>query len=113
MRTKRKIGSAAAIGPTIALATTALVLLANGPASRAADLPGQRANQQLPQLRIERPPPGQLPAAPPTAAGPSGSGAYGAIGAGSFPRSFQIPGTSTSIRIGGSIDESFHSRLDP
>jgi hypothetical protein len=28
----------------------------------------------------------------------------GTSGAGSFPRSFLIPGTSTSVRIGGSID---------
>lgn len=28
-------------------------------------------------------------------------GAVGAVGAGSFPRSFLIPGTDTSIRLGG------------
>jgi hypothetical protein len=28
----------------------------------------------------------------------------GTIGAGSFPRSFLVPGTDTSVRVGGSVD---------
>jgi hypothetical protein len=31
----------------------------------------------------------------------AGSSGYGVVGGGSFPRSFLIPGTETSIRIGG------------
>ncbi|HEY3911037.1 MAG TPA: hypothetical protein VGM07_14255 [Stellaceae bacterium] len=106
MIAKRNISSVAVIG-----LAGAFVLLANLAPARADGLPGPSANQ-LPQLRIDTPPPDQVPAAPPAAAGTSGSNAYGAIGAGSFPRSFQIPGTSTSVRIGGSIDESVRSRLD-
>ncbi|MGH7030788.1 MAG: hypothetical protein ACREE9_04195 [Stellaceae bacterium] len=119
MSAKRKTGSVAAIGPTIALAAAAFVLLAALPATRADDLPDLRAHQQLSQLRIDHPPPDQAPNGSPNASSTSGSTAYGATTApaqpsagGGFPRSFQIPGTSTSIRVGGSIDESVHSRLD-
>lgn len=111
MSTQPRMRSAAASGPIVALAT-AVVLLASLAPTRADEATDPRANQQLPQLRIGTPPADQVPAAPSTASGTGGSNANGAIGAGSFPRSFQIPGTSTSIRIGGSIDESAHSRLD-
>src|SRR6516162_5564432 len=100
MTTKRKFGSAAAIGAPIA----AFVLLAGSSAVRADELADLRANQELLQKRID-----QLSQAPPQAApyvpgfGPethkevSGVPAVG----GSFPRSFLIPGTDTSLRIGG------------
>jgi hypothetical protein len=38
----------------------------------------------------------------PAASGSPSLGAPSVVGAGSFPRSFLIPGTDTSIRIGGS-----------
>ena len=42
------------------------------------------------------------PATPVTRAyAPEPTGVGGTVGAGSFPRSFLIPGTDTSIRIGG------------
>src|SRR6516165_4240478 len=100
MTTKRKFGSAAAIGAPIA----AFVLLAGSSAASADELADLRANQELLQKRID-----QLSQAPPQAApyvpgfGPethkevSGVPTVG----GSFPRSFLIPGTDTSLRIGG------------
>ena len=84
--------------------SAALALLTGPPAARADELADLRANQELLQKRID-----QLSQAPPQAApyvpgfGPethkevSGVPAVG----GSFPRSFLIPGTDTSLRIGG------------
>jgi len=51
--------------------------------------------------------PSDGPSSPPQIGGPAASGtanlsALSVVGAGSFPRSFLIPGTDTSIRIGGS-----------
>jgi len=90
----------AAIGGPIA----AVSLLIGSPASRADELADLRANQELLQKRID-----QLSQAPPqaapfvpgfgpeTIAKPTGLPVSG----GSFPRSFLIPGTDTSLRIGG------------
>lgn len=70
-------------------------------------LPGASADeldnpttQQTFQSRID-----QLaqPAAPQTAGRPGEPIANGGASPGSFPRSFLIPGTDTSIRIGGSV----------
>src|SRR5271169_2540838 len=99
---KRNIGRAAAIG-----GLTATVALAMGlPAASADELADLRANQELLQRRID-----QLAQNPP-GPGINVPGAYGAQvtpGAmavhGSFPRSFLIPGTDTSIRVGGFVDE--------
>jgi hypothetical protein len=60
------------------------------PAAKADELADLRANQELLQQRLD-----QL-----AQAGPS-SGPSGPIGVGSFPRSFLIPGTDTSLRLGG------------
>src|SRR6516165_5977273 len=100
MTTKRKFGSAAAIGAPIA----AFVLLAGSSAASADELADLRANQELLQKRID-----QLSQAPPQAApyvpgfGPETHKEVAGIPAvgGSFPRSFLIPGTDTSLRIGG------------
>jgi hypothetical protein len=82
----------------------AISLLIGSPASRADELADLRANQELLQKRID-----QLSQAPPQAAPfvpgfgpetlskPTGVPVVG----GSFPRSFLIPGTDTSLRIGG------------
>jgi hypothetical protein len=102
MDRKRSLCSVAAIGGPIA----AISLLAGSPASRADELADLRANQELLQKRID-----QLSQAPPPGApgpyvpgfGPQapGAGAGAPIVTGSFPRSFLIPGTDTSLRIGG------------
>src|SRR5215467_4990294 len=97
---KRSLCSMAAIGGPIA----AVSLLMGSSASRADELADLRANQELLQKRID-----QLSQAPPqaapfvpgfgpeTLAKPTGLPVSG----GSFPRSFLIPGTDTSLRIGG------------
>ena len=99
MTRQRNFGSLAAIGGSIA----AIVLLAVSPAARADELADLRANQELLQKRID-----QLSQAPPPAPGPFVPG-FGPetrppgapVTTGSFPRSFLIPGTDTSLRIGG------------
>jgi hypothetical protein len=65
-----------------------------------ADESGNPTTRQSFQSRID-----QLaqPAAPQTAGRPYEPPANGGAGPGSFPRSFLIPGTNTSIRIGGSV----------
>jgi len=100
-------GAFAAIGGPIA----AIVLLASSPAARADELTDLRAsqehlraNQELLQKRID-----QLSQAPPPGApgvyvpgfGPETRPPSAPVTVGSFPRSFLIPGTETSLRIGG------------
>src|SRR6266478_2966385 len=97
-------GTFAAIGSL----TATIALLTGLPAASADELADLRANQELLQRRIE-----QLAQRDPNV--PRGGGVPGAYGAeavpgvplsgGSFPRSFLIPGTDTSIRIGGQITE--------
>jgi hypothetical protein len=98
----RTLGSrtAAALGGL----TATIALLTGLPVASADELADLRANQELLQRRIE-----QLAQA--TKAYPGVPGALGteaipgqAIIGGSFPRSFLIPGTQTSIRLGGFID---------
>src|SRR5262249_9923235 len=93
------IGAVAAIGGPIA----AILLLASSPAARADELADLRANQELIQKRID-----QLSQAPPPAPGPYVPGfgpetrpTAAPVTTGSFPRSFLIPGTDTSLRVGG------------
>jgi Porin subfamily/DcaP outer membrane protein len=106
------IASLAAIG-----GLTAAVALQTGlPAAQADELADLRANQQLMQQRIDQLAQAQAQAAPaPPLPGVSGGGQgvgipgmAAAPGApslgGSFPRSFLIPGTDTSIRVGGFVD---------
>src|SRR6516225_4222261 len=107
MTRKRNFGSVAAIGG----ATAAIALLTGFSDARADELADLRANQQLLQQRID-----QLAQAqqPPAAGGVPGGGpgsAYGtkpiagqSLAGGSFPRSFLIPGTDTSLRVGGFVD---------
>src|SRR5437870_1342199 len=99
MTGKRNIGSMAAIGGLSA----AIALLTGLPAVNADELADLRANQELLQKRID-----QLSQAPPPAPGPFVPGfgpearpATAPVSTGSFPRSFLIPGTDTSLRIGG------------
>src|SRR5438876_6699252 len=85
---KRNIGTMAALGGL----TAAIALLTGLPTASADELADLRANQELLQRRVD-----QL-----AQAGPSvGPGPGGPVLAGSFPRSFVIPGTEVSLRIGG------------
>jgi hypothetical protein len=81
----RTIATVAALG-----GMTAALALAGLPSAKADELADLRANQELLQQRLD-----QL-----SQAGPA-TGATGPIGVGSFPRSFLIPGTDTSMRVGG------------
>src|SRR5437868_8099946 len=93
MSKKRNIGTVAALGGL----TAAVALITALPSARADELGDLRANQELLQRRID-----QLAQVPPPAP-PGGPG--GPVMAGSFPRSFVIPGTEVSLRIGGQRSE--------
>jgi hypothetical protein len=88
-----KNGRNAAITATIACALSAPLAIGSY-AAQADELADSRANQELIQSRVD-----QLAQIQPGAAAPAAPGAP--IGAGSFPRSFMIPGTDTSLRLGG------------
>ncbi|MBV8736854.1 MAG: porin [Alphaproteobacteria bacterium] len=100
------IASLAAIG-----GFTAVIALQTGlPVAKADELADLRANQQLLQQRIDQLAQAQAPALPLPGSGAS-IGIPGMHAApqtpslgGSFPRSFLIPGTDTSIRVGGFVD---------
>jgi hypothetical protein len=104
MTRKRNIGSAAAIGGF----GVAIAFLAGSPMAGADELADLRANQELLQKRIDQlsqaapgsvPIPGQyVPGYGPPTGTP---GPNQPVTSGSFPRSFLVPGTDTSIRIGG------------
>src|SRR5712692_4787638 len=86
MSWKRNAAITAVAGGVISV----VALLTGVPSAKADELADLRANQELLQQRLD-----QLAQAP-----PGGPGAP-ATGVGSFPRSFLIPGTDTSMRIGG------------
>ncbi len=102
-------GSLAAIGGMTAM----VAVLAGLPGARADELADLRANQQLLQQRIDQLAQAQAQMASPVGApGTAGGAVYGthavpgaALLGGSFPRSFLIPGTDTSIRVGGFAQE--------
>jgi Porin subfamily len=104
MTKTRTIGTFAAIGGL----TATIALLTGLPAANADELADLRANQELLQRRIDQLAQGAIPETriAPGIAGPMGTQAVPgqAIIGGSFPRSFLIPGTDTSIRVGGFID---------
>jgi hypothetical protein len=102
MTRTRGIGTLAAIGGL----TATIALLTGFPAASADELADLRANQELLQRRID-----QLAQVPGPGTGYGVPGAMGTqaapgvpLSGGSFPRSFLIPGTDTSIRIGGFVD---------
>jgi hypothetical protein len=103
MTGRRNLCGMAAIGGPIA----AISLLTGSPVSQADELADLRANQELLQKRIDQlsqaPPPGAPAPSYVPGFGPQapGAGAGAPIVTGSFPRSFLIPGTDTSLRIGG------------
>ena len=107
MTRKRNLGNLAAIGGL----TAAVALLTGLSAARADELADLRANQQLLQLRIDQLAQAQAQGAPGATGGNAPVPAFGtapvpgqALAGGSFPRSFLIPGTETSIRVGGFVD---------
>jgi hypothetical protein len=91
MRMSRRRG--AGIVPAIGWTLPVFVLATGLSAARADELADLRANQELLQRRVD-----QLAQVPPPAPPP---GPGGPVLAGSFPRSFVIPGTEVSLRIGG------------
>src|SRR5207237_5505427 len=90
MNRKRNIGTIAALG-----GFTAAVALMTAMPANADELADLRANQELLQRRVD-----QLAQAGP-AAFPAPPGPGGPVMTGSFPRSFVIPGTEVSLRVGG------------
>ena len=104
MTKTRTIGTLAAIGGL----TATIALLTGLPAASADELADLRANQELLQRRIDQLAQGALPETKvaPGIAGPLGTQPIPgqAIIGGSFPRSFLVPGTDTSIRVGGFVD---------
>src|SRR6266851_5619809 len=85
MSWKRNAAITAVAGGVISV----VALLTGVPSAKADELADLRANQELLQQRLD-----QLAQAPPGA--PPAT-----AGVGSFPRSFLIPGTDTSMRVGG------------
>ena len=92
MNTKRNIGTMMALGGF----TAAVALMTALPSANADELADLRANQELLQRRVD-----QLAQAGPAAFPAPGGGPGGPVMAGSFPRSFVIPGTEVSLRVGG------------
>src|SRR3977135_2449861 len=89
MTRKRNIGTIAALGGF----TAVVALMTAMPTPTADELADLRANQELLQRRVD-----QLAQVPPP---PPGAGPGRPVMAGSFPRSFVIPGTEVSLRVGG------------
>src|SRR6266700_3218600 len=85
MSWERNAGILAVSGGAISV----VALLAGVPSAKADELADLRANQEVLQQRLD-----QLAQAAPAAPGAP-------IGVGTFPRSFLIPGTDTSLRVGG------------
>ncbi len=101
----RRLGQLGALSAALALLTGVLTV-------EAGELSDPRNNRLLLQQPIEQLPAPAPPQTAPGAAAPDGSAATPdrpATG-GSFPRSFLIPGTDTSIRIGGSVDGTLDRR---
>src|SRR6266699_5493083 len=88
MSGKRRAG----IIPAIGWVLPGLLLVTGLPSASADELADLRANQELLQRRVA-----QL-----AQSGPStGPGPGGPVLSGSFPRSFVVPGSEVSLRIGG------------
>src|SRR6266699_822621 len=88
MSGKRRAG----IIPAIGWVLPGLLLVTGLSTARADELADLRANQELLQRRVD-----QLAQAGPSA----GPGPGGPVLSGSFPRSFVIPGSEVSLRVGG------------
>jgi hypothetical protein len=105
MAGERNIAGVTAIGSL----TAVVVLLTSLPVVKADELTDLRNNQLLLQQRLDQVPKAQAPAVPPDAPGTTPLLDQPRAG-GSFPRSFLIPGTETSVRVGGSVDQNFDYR---
>src|SRR5438132_11053221 len=88
MSGKRRAG----ITPAIGWALPGLLLVTGLSSASADELADLRANQELLQRRVD-----QLAQAGPA----TGPGPGGPVLSGSFPRSFVIPGSEVSLRVGG------------
>jgi len=99
MTRKRTIATLAALGGL----TAAVALLSGQPVAKADELTDLRANQQLLQQRLDQLAQSQNVGGGPVLAPGGGGPATVQMMGGSFPRSFLIPGTDTSIRVGGNI----------
>src|SRR5213078_3768858 len=84
----------AGIVPAIGWSLPVFVLATGLSTARADEIGDLRANQELLQRRVDQL--AQVPPPPPPGGGPGGP-----VMAGSFPRSFVIPGTEVSLRVGG------------
>jgi hypothetical protein len=84
-----------------------MALLAAASSAKADELSKLRANGQLLQQRLNEI--SRMHAEPTAGAGDNTASIAKVRGA--FPRSFLIPGTNTSVSIGGSVSESFGYRV--
>jgi len=98
MTRKWTIGTRAALGGLTAVAA----LVTATPAARADESNDLQANQELVQRRVDQLAQAQVPGNLFGVGGPPGPANVQMTG-GSFPRSFLIPGTDTSIRVGGEL----------
>ena len=92
---------------TIAGSIVAVALVVGAPGVAADELSDLRANSELLQRRLD-----QIEGASSNSAnGDSDKTAVNPAAAGdSFPRSFLVPGTDTSVRVGGNITETLSYR---
>lgn len=96
-------------GTAVIAGLTGVFLLLAAVVGEADELSDLRQNQQTLQKQIDQLPPTDTGApATPAPTRPDADGAPPVLGqplpGGSFPRSFLITGTNTSIRIGGAVD---------
>jgi hypothetical protein len=85
----------------LGLSTAAFMMVTGLASARADELSDLRANQQLLQDRLDQL--SQAPGNQPYGGIPLGAPPGNPVMSGSFPRSFLIPGTDTSLRIGGFV----------
>src|SRR5580700_50859 len=85
----------------LGLSAAAFMMVSGLASARADELSDLRANQQLLQDRLDQL--SQAPGNQPYGGIPLGAPPGTAVMSGSFPRSFLIPGTDTSLRIGGFV----------
>jgi hypothetical protein len=105
-----RLGTAMATTTAAALAGVIFTAFLGGCAGSPTISTSQSGNQPPADLRLDQP---TRPALPPADSSPTldNPGGTGAPVGGSFPRSFLIPGTDTSIHIGGFVDAAGASRF--
>jgi hypothetical protein len=93
-------------GQAVLAGASAILLAGIGlSAARADELSDLRANNLLLQQKVDR-----AHALSGDAPAPSGEDGQGSL-QGSFPGSFRIPGTQTSVRVGGNVTATVHDSL--